>query len=113
MRDPRCPWYWQHNGGMMQEPRHRQLRHRSPMTARGLIEGPSGPRKFARAHGEPGNESDFLALAILQDRFMLAIEQIVQILDAHDGYDLAGSLDLLHGNLGESDMPDLALLLRI
>ncbi len=111
VRDPRCPRDGQHHRRVVQQPRHRQLRYSRTMSPRRLIQRSAGTSEFTGSHREPGNEGDIVILAVLQHRFMLAIEKIVAVLHTDDGNCLLCPLDLGHRNFGEPDVPDLAFLL--
>src|SRR5271166_135235 len=93
---------------MMQQPCQRRA-----MPPRNLIERPAGLSEFTGSHREPGNEGDFVLLAVLQHWLVLAIEKVVAILHANDGCCLASSLNLFYRDLREPDVPDLAFFLRV
>src|SRR5207237_3129264 len=62
----------------------------------------------ATAQREEGHEHDVFPCAVVDDRLVFALGDVVVILDGGDRHDLAGSLDLVDRDLGDADVPDLA-----
>ena len=73
----------------------------------------AGLGELARREREPRDEADALGLAVVQHVLGLPVGQVVEVLHGGDVEVLAGRLDLLHRDLGEADVADLALVLQL
>ena len=70
-------------------------------------------RELAGGDGKPGDEGELVFGAVVDDVLMLAVAEVVLVLNADDVDDLAGLVDLVGFDFAESDVADLALLLEL
>lgn len=69
--------------------------------------------ELAGGYGVPGEEGDVVLGAVVEDGFVLALGEVVLVLDADDGEDAAGLLDLGDVDFREAYVADLAGLLEV
>jgi hypothetical protein len=68
-------------------------------------EWPDLASQAAHGEGEEEHERDALLAAILQGVLVAPVDQVIEILDRGDGYQLLGSGELLQGDAAQADMP--------
>ena len=64
-------------------------------------------------HRAPRDEADAVLRAVVEERLGGAVAEAEPVLHRHDVRHLLGRLQLLDGDLGEADVPDLALVLQV
>ena len=72
----------------MQEPGERELRDGRSVRLGGCVEFAAGASEFAGGNGEPGDEGDFVLGAVIDDVLVLAVAEVVLVLDADDSMTL-------------------------
>src|ERR1700722_2017846 len=97
----------------MQEPGEGDLRDGCSVGLRYCVEFSAGTSELASGDGEPGDERDFVFGAVLDDILVLAVADVVLVLDADDFDDLASPVDLVGLDLAEAYVPNFALLLEL
>src|SRR5690606_2798597 len=80
---------------------------------RDLIEAAAGLRQLACGQREPRDEGDIFALTVVEDRFTLAGDEVIQILDADDREEFARRFDLFDVDFAEADMTNQAFALHV
>ena len=83
------------------------------MRARDLVQRAARPGEVARGQREPGQKRQPLLLASREHVLGGAVDDVVAVLDRHDLDDRLGPFELLAGDVAQSDVPDLALLLEL
>jgi len=68
--------------------------------------------QLSRRYGKPGDESDVVLRAVVNDVFVAAVANIVLVLHADDVDDLASLFDLVRLNLAKTHVTDFALILK-
>src|SRR5205823_3681660 len=96
----------QHRRRALEQPGERNLTRRCAVC---LGDRPQR-RSAVAAQWKVRHEQDLLLGAVVDDLLMLALREVVTVLHGSDRHDLARSLDLLDADLGDADVPDLALL---
>ena len=96
----------------MQQPGYGDLRRGGPQPLAERGEEAAVPAQVARRQGEPGDEPDALALALLDDILRSSVHQVVPVLHGRDRDDGSGRPDLVDADVGEPDEADLALALE-
>ncbi len=97
---------WQHRWRALEQPRERDLAR-----CRSVGLGDVRERGSAvAAQWEVRHEQDLLLGAVVDHVLVPALGEVVVVLDGGDRQDLTRSLDLLDGDLGDADVPDLALV---
>src|SRR6266566_3748940 len=94
----------QHRRRAPEKPRERDLHWRRAVARGDLFDGATA----VAAQREEGDVDDVLPLAVVDDFLVLALREVVVVLDGGDRYNPAGSLDLVDRDLGDADVPDLA-----
>src|SRR5439155_4506264 len=84
-------------------PRKNDLRRRRAVSLGDLGEWAAA----VAAQREEGDEHDAFVREVVDDVLVPALREVVLVLDGGDRHDLAGPLDLVDLDLGESDVPDL------
>ena len=92
-----------------QEPGEHDLPRRRVVPLRQLLHGPVAVKVLDR---RPRQEHDLLLLAQVDERLRPAIVDVVPVLDRHDRGELLCAPQLVLGDVGQPDVPDLALLLE-
>src|SRR5271154_524745 len=78
----------------------------------GALQDAARSVQLALFHREPWDEAEVVLFAEMQDCFVGAVRDVVFILHAVDGGRFLGALDILYGDFGESDVPNLAFFLH-
>src|SRR6266478_5123273 len=108
MFDRGSPWDGQHNGGSAQEPGQRYLRAARTVCLRDSVKHLAG--NFARSQWEPGNKSNFIALAIIHHVVPFTVGKAIAVLHGDDRDNSARSLDVLLCNVGQRNQANLAFV---
>src|SRR5690606_30528046 len=101
------------NRAALEHPRQRDLRRGGIVALRDLIEAAARLRELARGQREPRDERDIFALAVIEDGFTLARDEVVQVLDTDDREEFARRLDLFDVDFAQADMADQTLALHV
>ena len=64
------------------------------------------------AERSPGDESDAILVAVVEEVIPLAIGEAVAVLDGDNGGESAGAFQVIHGDVAEADVADFALFLE-
>jgi hypothetical protein len=101
----------EHDGGALEKPGEGDLFWRGVVGAGDLVEDFAGCA--ARSEREPGNEADGILFAVVHDVIPFAVGETIAVLDGDDGNDAAGALDVLLGDVRESDEANLSFFLEL
>ena len=74
----------------------------------GVSRGDLGGAGVDAAQREEGNEDDVLGCAVVDDRFVLALSEIVMVLDGGNRHDFPRALDLIDRDLRDADVADFS-----
>ena len=83
------------------------------MLFRRLVQRTAGVGHFAGRNWEPRNEAQFVPRTVLKRIVVLAVANIELVLHTHDIYSLARPFNLPWLHLGQANVPDFALLLKL
>jgi hypothetical protein len=112
MSNRRGPGDRQHDRGTVQQPGDRQLCDRGAVAFCNRGQPSTGPGQLTRCHREPWYKGQSIFFAVLEHVLVLSGAYIVEVLHADDSNHLACLLNLGGLYLTETNMADLALLLK-
>jgi hypothetical protein len=101
-----------HHRRTAQEPREGDLRTGGSGAPGDAVEAPAWPCEVPAREREPGEERQAAALADLEDVLGRAVRPAVTVLDGDDGNDPARTLELLDGDIRETDVANLPLVAK-
>src|SRR5258708_3934371 len=97
----------------MQQPSERELCRGGAVLFCSGVERTARASEFAGGDREPGDESEIVFRAVVDDVFVLTIAEVVLVLYADNLDELAHLVDLVRLYFREADVEDFALLLQL